>query len=123
MNLIEHLSEEIAKQSRNGRTDMYIETVLLKELGYTNIEESDRQFIDRATLETLMRKYKEMFLAFRLEKFFTKEDILAMYLNRAYFGAGRYGIKNASEFYFNKLFDLGLGKTFGDKLPDENFYL
>ena len=57
MNLIEHLSEEIAKQSRNGRTDMYIETVLLKELGYNNVEESDRQFIDRATLETLMRKY------------------------------------------------------------------
>lgn len=52
--------------------------------------------------KTLLRKYKEMFLAFRLEKFFTKEDILAMYLNRAYFGAGKYGIKNASEFYFNK---------------------
>ena len=31
--------------------------------------------------------------------------------------------KDAIEFYFNKLFDLGLGKTFGDKLPDENFYL
>lgn len=57
MNIIEHLSEEIAQQSRNGRTDMYIETVLLKELGYKVEDDSDRQFIDRATLETLMRKY------------------------------------------------------------------
>ena len=31
--------------------------------------------------KTLLRKYKEMFLAFRLEKFFTKEEILTMYLN------------------------------------------
>ena len=53
--------------------------------------------------KTLFRKYKEMFLAFRLEKFFTKEEILTMYLNRAYFGAGKYGIKSASEFYFNKI--------------------
>lgn len=48
------------------------------------------------------RKFKEMLLAFRLEKFFTKEEIITLYLNRAYFGAGKVGIKSASNFYFNK---------------------
>ena len=53
--------------------------------------------------KNLKRKIKELVLTFRLEYLFTKEEILAMYLNINYFGAGQVGVKNASEFYFSKL--------------------
>lgn len=48
------------------------------------------------------RKIRELLLAFWLEYKFTKPDILMMYLNRVYFGAGTYGIDAASRKYFNK---------------------
>ena len=51
---------------------------------------------------TLERKMKEMILALRLERAFSKQEILALYLNKAYFGSGQYGISSASKFYFNK---------------------
>lgn len=53
--------------------------------------------------KNLKRKIKELILTFRLEYLFTKEEILTMYLNINYFGGGKVGIKNASEFYFSKL--------------------
>ncbi|MCP3923632.1 MAG: PBP1A family penicillin-binding protein [Desulfobacterales bacterium] len=48
------------------------------------------------------RKIKEAILAYRLEKKFTKEDILYMYLNDIYLGHGAYGVEAASENYFGK---------------------
>ncbi len=51
---------------------------------------------------TMKRKIQEMMLAFYLEHRFTKEEILTIYLNRIYFGAGNYGIGSAAAFYFNK---------------------
>lgn len=50
----------------------------------------------------LIRKIKEMLLAFKLEYRFTKEEILTIYLNRVYFGAGSYGVDAASRRYFEK---------------------
>ncbi len=44
---------------------------------------------------------RELIIAFYLEYKFTKEDILTMYLNRAYFGSGLYGVKSASRRYFS----------------------
>lgn len=52
--------------------------------------------------KTIVRKIKEMITAFYLEKILTKEQILEIYLNIAFFGYGRYGISKAAEFYFNK---------------------
>ena len=52
--------------------------------------------------KTFKRKIEEILLAFELEKTFSKEQILTLYLNRAYFGSGNYGINNAAKFYFNK---------------------
>jgi penicillin-binding protein 1A len=49
---------------------------------------------------SLMRKLREMLLAFKLEVRFTKEDILSIYLNRVYLGAGNYGVDSASKRYF-----------------------
>ncbi|MDI3542996.1 MAG: penicillin-binding protein [Candidatus Atribacteria bacterium] len=51
---------------------------------------------------TWKRKIQEMFLAFSLEKKYTKDEILEAYLNQIYFGHGAYGIKAAARTYFGK---------------------
>lgn len=51
---------------------------------------------------TLERKVQELVLARRLEQAFTKREILELYLNEIYLGHGRYGIEEASLFYFGK---------------------
>ncbi|HOP18837.1 MAG TPA: PBP1A family penicillin-binding protein [Amphiplicatus sp.] len=51
---------------------------------------------------TLKRKIQELLLALWLEHQFTKDEILTLYLNRVYFGAGAYGIDAASYRYFGK---------------------
>lgn len=51
---------------------------------------------------TLKRKIQELMLALWLEHSFTKNEILTLYLNRVYFGAGAYGIDAASYRYFAK---------------------
>ncbi len=48
------------------------------------------------------RKLKEMALALRIEQRYTKEEILAFYLNQIYFGSGAYGVEAASRIYFGK---------------------
>ena len=52
--------------------------------------------------QTIRRKAQELILAVWLEIRFTKEEILALYLNRVNFGGGAYGIEAASQRYFNK---------------------
>ncbi len=54
---------------------------------------------------TFKQKIQEIILARRLEKSFSKEEILTLYLNQIYFGRGRYGIQEAARFYFGK--DVG----------------
>lgn len=51
---------------------------------------------------TWRRKAQEVALAIWLESKFTKDEILALYLSRVYFGAGSYGIEAASERYFDR---------------------
>jgi penicillin-binding protein 1A len=52
--------------------------------------------------KTFKRKIQEIILARRIEKVFTKEEILSLYLNQINFGNGRYGVQEASRFYFGK---------------------
>ena len=52
--------------------------------------------------KTVRRKLKEIRLTRKLEKRYTKAQILEMYLNTIYFGHGCYGIESASGFYFRK---------------------
>ncbi len=52
--------------------------------------------------KTLKRKFAEIKLTRELEKKYSKEQILNFYLNNIYFGENCYGIKNASEKYFDK---------------------
>ncbi|WDI32420.1 PBP1A family penicillin-binding protein [Hyphococcus flavus] len=52
--------------------------------------------------QTIKRKIQELMLAVWLERKFTKQEILTLYLNRVYFGAGAYGVDAASYRYFGK---------------------
>ncbi len=62
--------------------------------------------------QTLRRKVQELMLAVWLELKFSKKEILALYLNRVYFGAGAYGIEAASQRYFDKpASDLTIGEA------------
>jgi len=59
-----------------------------------------RQAILHDTDVTIARKVKEIIVAYRLEKQYTKEEILNMYLNYVYYGNGLYGIEAAALGYF-----------------------
>lgn len=56
----------------------------------------------KASDKTLRRKLFEARVAKRIERKFTKREILELYLNHIYFGGGAYGIQSASRFYFGK---------------------
>lgn len=61
---------------------------------------------------TYKRKAEELFLAVKIEKVYSKEEILQMYLNQVYFGSGAWGIGNASKKYFNKnIKDVTVGEA------------
>lgn len=52
--------------------------------------------------KNLHRKLLEAFVAWRIERNYTKKQILEFYVNRIYFGPGFYGIETASQIYFDK---------------------
>ncbi|MGC8943290.1 MAG: transglycosylase domain-containing protein, partial [Caldisericia bacterium] len=51
---------------------------------------------------TFERKIKEMILALRLERIYSKEEILTYYVNQVFFGSGAYGVEAAARRYFGK---------------------
>ena len=53
--------------------------------------------------QNFVRKVAELFVAYNLEKIYSKDEILELYVNVIYYGDGNYGIKEASENYFGKL--------------------
>ena len=61
--------------------------------------------------KTIVRKIKEAILAFQLERRYTKNEILELYLNQVYFGSGAYGVQSAAEIFFGKpVQDLNLAE-------------
>jgi len=52
--------------------------------------------------KTLTRKMKEAILAFQIERRYTKDEILGLYLNQIYLGSGAYGVESAAQIYFGK---------------------
>ncbi len=52
--------------------------------------------------KTYSRKLQEIFLTVQIERRFTKEQILTLYVNQIYLGRGRYGFEAGSEYYFSK---------------------
>ena len=55
--------------------------------------------------KTVIRKIKEMITAIQIEKTYTKDEILEMYLNSVHFGHGTYGVQAAAKRYYAK--DVG----------------
>lgn len=51
----------------------------------------------------ITRKIAEVFMAFEMEKYLSKEEIFELYVNTSYFGDGYYCVKDASEGYFDKV--------------------
>ncbi|NNL75669.1 MAG: PBP1A family penicillin-binding protein [Desulfobacterales bacterium] len=52
--------------------------------------------------KTIVRKIKEAILALQLERRYTKDEILELYLNQVYFGSGAYGVESAAGIFFGK---------------------
>lgn len=64
------------------------------------------------TQKTLKRKVDEVFLAMQIERQYSKQEILQMYLNQIYFGDGAWGIKHAAHNYFGKdVKDLSISES------------
>ncbi|MBN1841747.1 MAG: PBP1A family penicillin-binding protein [Deltaproteobacteria bacterium] len=64
-----------------------------------------------STEKSYSRKIREAILAYRIDKAFTKEEILFLYLNQIYLGHGAYGVGAAAENYFGKsVFELNLAE-------------
>ena len=60
----------------------------------------------------IYRKIKEAFIAVMIEMYYTKEDILELYMNQIFLGHGTYGVESASRFYFEKhVWDLNLAES------------
>lgn len=55
--------------------------------------------------KTFMRKLKEAVLSLQLERRYTKDEILQLYLNQIYLGSGAYGVASAADIYFDKKVD------------------
>lgn len=67
-----------------------------------------QQYVKNAYLtkdRTFSRKFKELVIAIKLDRQYTKAQILEWYLNTIYFGRGAYGIQSAAEAYFGKSVD------------------
>jgi 1A family penicillin-binding protein len=82
--VVENLRDEPLSQGGSTITQQLVKTNLLS---------PDKNFL---------RKYQELVLALEIDRRFSKDDILEMYLNTSYFGEGAYGIEDASEAYFSK---------------------
>ncbi len=71
------------------------------------------------------RKLREAFLAYKIEQEFTKEQIMALFLNKMFFGQRAYGVAAASQVYFNKpLADINVAEaaTLAGVLPAPSRY-
>lgn len=70
--------------------------------GGSTISQQYVKNVTRDDARTVMRKIREAALAVKLERRFSKNEILEFYLNSIYFGRGAYGIEAAATAYFNK---------------------
>ena len=64
--------------------------------------ETEAEYVADCRRSSLARKAKEAIFAMAMEVKYTKDEILSIYLNRAYMGAGAYGAEAAAQRYFSK---------------------
>ncbi|MEQ8418080.1 MAG: transglycosylase domain-containing protein [Imperialibacter sp.] len=77
-------------------------TMQLAENLYKTEQENKGKLHNVPGLGQIITKFKEWIIAVQLEKNYTKEEILAMYLNTVPFGSNAFGIKAAAKTFFNK---------------------
>lgn len=88
-----------------------VNTLTDKKQGASTITQQVAKTFLLSNERTYSRKVKELILAYRIEKAFTKDEILELYLNQIYLGAGAYGVTAAAITYFSKpLKDLSIGQ-------------
>ena len=93
------------EQGSSTLTMQYIKNVLVNQA-------ASAEDLEAARGDSFTRKIREARLALALEKRFSKGEILARYLNIAYFGSGAYGVEAASRRYFSKpAADLNLSEA------------
>jgi penicillin-binding protein 1A len=78
-----------------------LEAGTIKQGGSTITQQVTRSFL-LTPERSYIRKIKEAILSYRIEKAFSKEEILFLYLNQIYLGHGAYGVQAAAENYFGK---------------------
>ena len=104
----------VAVEDKNFYKHKGVSTGRIVKAGIKNVKEGrakegastiSQQLIKNTHLsheKTLKRKIREASLAHKLEKKYSKSEILEMYLNAIYFGNGIYGLEGAAQFYFDK---------------------
>jgi penicillin-binding protein 1A len=78
-----------------------LEAGTIKQGGSTITQQVTRSFL-LSPERSYVRKLKELILSYRIEKSFTKDEILFLYLNQIYLGHGAYGVEAAAQNYFGK---------------------
>ncbi|MCU0584599.1 MAG: PBP1A family penicillin-binding protein [Desulfobacterales bacterium] len=78
-----------------------LEAGTIKQGGSTITQQVTRSFL-LTPERSYIRKIKELILSYRIEKAFSKEEILFLYLNQIYLGHGAYGVEAAAQNYFGK---------------------
>ncbi|HEY9037516.1 MAG TPA: PBP1A family penicillin-binding protein [Roseovarius sp.] len=100
-----NLSEGRGPLSGHGGSTLTQQTAKLLCLGTEYVEadwESEAEYIADCRRGSLGRKAKEALYALAMEAKYSKEEILSIYLNRAYMGGGAYGAEAAAQRYFGK---------------------
>ncbi len=104
----------ISIEDKSFETNWGINLARAAEAAYVDVHEGNRaQGSSTLTMQlarnlflsaqkTYSRKLQEIFLTVQIERRFTKEQILGLYVNQIYLGHGRYGFEAGSEFYFSK---------------------
>jgi penicillin-binding protein 1A len=105
----------IATEDREFYNHHGINILGIARAGFTDIKSGDltaqgastitQQLARNSFLSTdkkVIRKLREIILALKLEHNYSKDEILEMYLNKVYFGAGAYGVQAAANTYFGK---------------------
>ncbi|MEW2357308.1 transglycosylase domain-containing protein [Spirillospora sp. NPDC029432] len=93
--LVSNLDSGEVTQGGSGITQQYVKNLL-----FTQAESEEEQAAAKEV--SAARKIRELRYAAAMERRFSKDEILARYLNIAYFGGGAYGIETASRHFFSK---------------------
>ncbi len=98
--LVRAISGQLVGQFKGGGSTI---TMQLAENLYRTSSENRGTLYDIRGAGQVITKLKEWIISIQLEESYTKEEILAMYLNTVEYGSNSYGIKVAAKTFFNKL--------------------